>query len=248
MAYTALEALRADRAALLEICARLGDEDWKAESGCPGWSVQDVVAHVGTVFWQLVDTSKLPDASGLPAERAQDVYTESRRTWTPAQVVEDYTSVSEVALESLAGFEGQEFEIPLGDLGTYPARLLANAFAFDHFTHIRADLFPPRGPLGGDPPPSDEVRLVATLDWIEAALPQQNAAVVEGLGGRLRLEILGTAARVIELGAGEASAQVTSDAPALVRYATGRATWEDVAAQPSGDDGVLAAARGLRVF
>ena len=42
----------------------------------------------------------------------------------------------------------------LGDFGSYPASLLPSAYSFDHYTHIRADLFAPRGPLPGPPPPS----------------------------------------------------------------------------------------------
>ena len=41
--------------------------------------------------------------------------------------------------------------------GPTPPRCIASAFAFDHFLHIRSDLFAPRGPLTGAPPPSDEL-------------------------------------------------------------------------------------------
>ena len=58
---TAIGALQADREALLGVCAELGDSEWKADSGCPAWSVQDVVAHMGTLFWMLVDSSTLPE-------------------------------------------------------------------------------------------------------------------------------------------------------------------------------------------
>src|SRR5271165_3143526 len=119
MASGAIEALRADREVLLEVCSGLGDADWKAESGCAGWSLQDVVAHVGALFWAVVDPSTLPDTSGLPTERAQDVYVDSRRSWTAAQVLADYEAVSVEALERLTGLEGQDFAVPLGDLGTY---------------------------------------------------------------------------------------------------------------------------------
>ena len=159
---------------------------WKAPSGCDGWSVQDVIAHMGALYWMVVDPSALPDVTGLPSERAQDVFVEARREMGPEAVLADYEIVSATALDVLAGFEGQDFEIPLGDLGTYAASLLPTAFCFDHFVHIRADLFGPRGPLTGQPPPSDELRLGPTLDWIEAALPEaepRGAQRVGGLGG-----------------------------------------------------------------
>src|ERR1700748_3046705 len=170
----ALDALQADRAELLRICAALDESGWQAESGCPGWSVQDLIAHMGTLFWALVDPSALPDVTGLPAETAAEVYVKARRSENGAQVLDDYAAVSEKAIGALAGFAGVEDEVPLGDLGTYPAQVLPVAFCFDHYTHIRGDLFAPRGPLTGPPPPSDDLRLNPTLDWIEAALPQQN--------------------------------------------------------------------------
>ena len=148
---TAIEALEADREALLDICAKLGDSEWKADSGCPGWSVQDVVAHMGALFWMLVDPSTVPDVGGRPTEQANEVHVGARRTWSAEQVVEDYRSVSSQAIWQLAELQTQDFEVPLGDLGTYHASLLPNAFAFDHYTHIRADLFPPLRPTQRHP-------------------------------------------------------------------------------------------------
>src|SRR5580700_6933329 len=128
-------------------------------------------------------------ASGLGTEQAQEVYVASRRSWSAARVLADYEWVSLPAFEALEGLAGLDLEVPLGDLGTYPAALLPAAYAFDHYTHIRADLFPPRGPLPGPPPPSDELRLVPALDWIEAALPQQNAGVLAALAGPVRISV-----------------------------------------------------------
>jgi uncharacterized protein (TIGR03083 family) len=248
MTNGAIEALTADRSELLEICTGLSDADWKADSGCAGWSVADVVAHLGALFWAVVDPSKLPDVTGLATERAQDVYVEARRSWTSEQLVADYESVSAQALVSLAGVEGQDFELMLGDLGTYPVCVLPNAFSFDHYTHIRADLFAPRGPLTGAPPPSDELRLVPAVDWIEAALPQQNGEQLAALGCAATIVVTGAASRTIRLGTGEPGAQITSDAAALVRWITQRSTWADEGVHATGDEQVLADIQSLHVF
>ena len=112
-------------------------------------------------------------------------------------VLADYAEVSKSALERLAELAALDFELPLGDLGTYPAAVLPTAYSFDHYTHIRADLFGPRGPLTGQPPPSDELRLGPALDWVEAALPQQNPAAGEACA--LELQITGPAARSISV-------------------------------------------------
>jgi hypothetical protein len=163
-------------------------------------------------------------------------------------VVADYESVSTDALVRLAGLEGQDFELPLGDLGTYPASILPNAFSFDHYTHIRADLFSPRGPLTGKPPPSDELRLVPALDWIVAALPQQNSGPLASFTGAVEIVLSGPGARTIRLAAGGAVVQITSDAASFVRWITQRATWEELGVKAEGDGRDLAMARKLRVF
>ena len=244
------DALEADRAELLRICADLDEAGWRSESGCPGWSVKDLVAHMGTLFWAVVDPSVLPDAAGLPAEQAAEAFVRARRSLSAAQVVDDYAAVSEKALVVLADFIGVDLEMPLGDLGTYPARILPAAYCFDHYTHIRADLFAPRGPLSGPLPPSDELRLLPTLDWIEAALPQQNRSEVDSLTGAVEIVIAGTAGRTIRLGppSNPVSARVRSDADACVRWITQRATWEQVGARAEGDVDILADIRGLKVF
>ena len=131
MTSGAIDALRADRSALLDICAGLSDSDWTAPSGCAGWRVQDVVAHMGALYWLVVDSSALPDTTGLQTEEAQDRYVEARRSWSANQVVDDYEAVSGKALDALQDLEGQDFELPLGDLGTYPASVLPNAYTFD---------------------------------------------------------------------------------------------------------------------
>jgi uncharacterized protein (TIGR03083 family) len=244
----AIEALEADRKALLDICAGFGDADWKAKSGCEGWSVQDLVAHMGALFWMVVDPSQLADAGDLPTERVQDVFVEARRSWSSAEVLADYESVSTEAIGRLAGLEGQDFELPLGDLGTYPAMLVANAYSFDHYTHIRIDLFAPRGPLTAEPPVADELRLVPAIDWIEAALPQQNAQPVDSLGGKLQIVLDGPGGGTIHLGSGPGRAELRSTPPSFIRWITQRATWEGEEVEASGDIGMLDIARGLKVF
>jgi uncharacterized protein (TIGR03083 family) len=244
----ALESLRADRDALLEICAGLTDEQWRAESGCAGWSVQDVVAHMGGLWWTVVDPTQLPDTGDAPTEQAQDIIVESRRSWTPEQVVTDYTDVSLRALEVAAELETQDFELDLGAFGKYHMSVLPNAFAFDHYTHIRADLFAPRGPLTTTPPPSDELRLGPTLDWIEAALPQQSATAIAQLPGAVEIVTTGVAARTITAGEGSVVATVESDGPSLVRWITQRGAWEDVGVKATGDQGALQVARTFKVY
>lgn len=231
---TAIDGLEADRADLLKICAELSDADWASDSGCGGWRVQDVVSHMGALFWLVADRTKLPDIGDLPTERAQDAYVDHRRSMTAQEVLADYESVSAAALPILGSLIGQTFEVPLGDLGTYQADTLPTAYSFDHYVHIRMDLFAPRGPLTAEPPASDELRLVPALDWAQAALPQQSRAALSELPGSIEFVIEGPAARTIKAGEGESLGQVILDAPAFLRSITGRAGWECAQIEPAG--------------
>jgi uncharacterized protein (TIGR03083 family) len=245
---SAIQAVEADREALLAIFPLLEESAWAQASGCPGWSVRDVVSHMACSFWLAVDPSRLPDPGGLPAERAADLYVESRRSMTSREIVEDYESVSFKGLEVLAAAEGQDFEVPLGDVGTYPASAIPAAFAFEHYVHIRYDLLQPHGPLPAEPPASDALRLEPTVDWIEAALPQQNADPLGRLDGAVEIRLTGGCARTLRVGEGDATAQITSDADAFVRWVTQRGTWEALGVQADGDRSNLEIARQLRVF
>jgi hypothetical protein len=139
-------------------------------------------------------------------------------------------------------------EVPLGDLGTYHASLLPNAFAFDHYTHIRADLFAPRGALDGPPPPSDELRLVPTIDWIVAAAPQQNAELLAALDGAIAVDVSGTAARSFTIGTGDVVASVACPAHDLVLWSTQRAPWDDLDIIATGRVAAIDIARRLHIF
>jgi hypothetical protein len=95
---------------------------------------------------------------------------------------------------------------------------------------------------------SDDLRLRPALDWIEAALAQQNADAVASLTGAVAIEVTGTSARVITVGDGDVVATIASDAPTLVRWATQRGSWEELGLQVAGDEQALAVARSFKVF
>lgn len=242
----AIEALRADRDALLEICAGFTPADWQAESGCAGWTVQDVVSHMAATFWGLVEPARLPDMTGLPFEDAMDLTVQTRRELSPEAVLDEYADGSERGLRQMTRMAALSFDVPIRDAGTYPSAIFPTAYSFDHYIHIRSDLFAPRGPLTGPPPPSDELRLESALDFVEAALPQQNREAAQA--GRFELRVTGPSARIMRFGTGQAMATVTAAAPTLFAWITHRAAWDDLAVQATGDEPALSIARQLKVF
>ena len=244
-----IDAIAEERRLVLELCSQMPDAMWEKDSGCSGWSVQDLVSHMACSFWLAVDPSTLLSPGEMPAERAADRYVASRRSMTPKEVVADYESVSERGLEVLAAIETQEIDIPIGDVGTYPASVVPTTFVFESFIHTRYDLFPPDGPLEGDPPPVDELRLVPTLDWIEAALPQQNVHLLNDLHTGVEVHLDGLCGRTLHIGGhSDVGARIASDSQAFVRWITQRGTWESLGVQAEGDPSSLDIVRRLRVF
>jgi hypothetical protein len=133
-------------------------------------------------------------------------------------------------------------------VGTYPASFVPNAFAFEAYIHLRFDLFGPNGPLAGEPPATDELRLAPTLDWIEASLPQQNAALLGQMNDAVEVHLNGLCARTLRIGDSDVAAHITSDSQAFVRWITQRGTWEELGVNAEGDAAALGIVRQLCVF
>jgi uncharacterized protein (TIGR03083 family) len=176
MTKRAVEAFASERDVALDVLRSLSDAEWDAPSGCEGWSVKDVVIHMSSTLQLVADAenAEFPDPS-LPAEEGIDKVVASRRGMSNAEVLALYADVSEKAEASINGLQLDgiaDTELPMGDLGTHPMHMLANAFAFDLYTHLRVDLVPPRGPLDRSLPEVQPVVLDATLEWLLAGLPQ----------------------------------------------------------------------------
>jgi uncharacterized protein (TIGR03083 family) len=245
---SAIKAIEADRGDLLELCGSWDQSTWSSESGCPGWSVQDLVSHMACSFWIAVDPSRLPDPGDLLAERAADLYVDARRSMTPEEVLTDYETVSLKGLEILTALEGQDFEVPLGDVGTFPASAIPFAFAFEEFIHLRYDLFAPNGPLKRNPPAVDETLLAPTLTWIEIALPQQNSGLLQSMNCAVDVRLNGLCARTLAIGEGDQGAEIVCDSQEFVRWVTQRATWEQLDVRADGDAAALETVGRMRVI
>ena len=234
MTNAAVDALRADHEALVDLVDTFTEEEWAAPSACEGWSVRDVLAHMTQLWRQVVDPGALPppDPSGV-TERTQDRWVEALRDVPVEEVVADYRKLGEQAIEALAGLQALDAPMDLGDLGTHPLHLIANAFSFDHYTHIRADLLAPGGPLDRPVPPAGEKHLAAAADWIVAGIPQMTPAAVTR---PIELVLTGPGARTARFGPeGDPVATVTSTVPDLVLWSTRRQGWRDLDVRIDGD-------------
>ena len=251
MTDTALDALRAERELVIELCRSLTPDEWSAPSDCAGWTVQDVIAHMASIFHPspivMAKAAKEYDDS----ERVNDVLVERRRDWSPQRQLDEYETWSRRAIPMLG--LGQRAPLKnvgfnMGDLGTHPMHLLADAAVFDHYTHLRFDLLAPGGPLDRPPLPQDQLRLAPTAAWTLALIEPLNQETLAWVDEPIRLELTGPGATTttIDRTAGrvttddrtpksEAAAIVRSPVSDWVQWSTGRTPWDQCRVELDGD-------------
>lgn len=257
MTERALDALSRESDRLVELAATFTPAEWEAPSGCIGWRVQDVVCHMGCVFHSISDPSTIESGPPDDVEAAAEVPVQARRAWTSDQVVEYYRSWASRGLETLAGMQqppAAEMEVPLGNLGTHPLHLLANALVFDHYCHIRHDIGATVERAAAQP--RDEEALHETRVWMLAGLPQMCATqlrdvvtapvgmVLEGPGGgSWVIEVPGDSGlcQVTPGSPTTAAATLTSSVHDFVSWGTRRKSWREGSVNISGDADLAAA-------
>ncbi len=242
MTATAIEALRAERELVIDLGRSLSADEWSAPSACEGWSVQDVIAHMASIFHPspivMAKAAKEYDDS----ERVNDVLVERRRGWNPQRQLGEYETWSRRAIRMLG--LGQRAPLRsvgfnMGDLGTHPMHLLADAAVFDHYTHLRFDLLAPNGPLDRPALPRDQLRLAPTAAWTLALIAPMNQKTLAWIDEPIRLELTGPGAATTTVTRmdgrvatddrsprSEAASTVRSPVSDWVQWATGRKEWD----------------------
>lgn len=225
------------------VVASLSPEEWSAPSRCHGWSVQDLVAHTGSNFAVLVSPPTEPPPPDAPAkaEDQQEALVAARRGWSSVQVRAEFEENLAGAVGALEAVQAEPLAstpLTLADLGTYPMHLLADAFAFDLYCHLRVDLLAPTGPVRRDPPPVTDELLAPGVGWMLAGIPQMCPAVaaildrplgivLEGPGGGEWTLAPGAPFPTVEPGLHDVAATVTSGATDFVLWGTKRTDWRD---------------------
>jgi hypothetical protein len=261
MTMEAIEALTAEVALADELAAGLSAAEWDEPSDCAGWRVQDVYAHMASVFHQVADPSTTPEGAGDDAEETAELMLEPRRPWTPGDVMAEYREWSVKGIDALTALQSppmSEAVVPLGNLGKHPLHILADALVFDHYCHLRNDILRPNGPIDRPAFPSDELRLRPIMTWMLTGLPQMCAnglavvdrpvnLVLDGPGGGTYVLRPGSASAggadtedvfvLIEPGSDAgAAATVTSGTHAFVCWGTKRRDWRELGVQVEGDE------------
>ncbi len=153
----------------------LDERAWKQPTDCPGWSVQDVLAHVigieETILGRPAPEVDVPDAPHLtnPISVANEIWVESLRSLSGAEVLERFREVTGLRLAALrsldeAGF-GAESWTPTGP-GT--VRDLLPFRTFDSWVHeqdIRLAVARPGG-LDGPGAEAGYARCSTTMPYV----------------------------------------------------------------------------------
>lgn len=238
-------AFRDERSALLRFCDSLGPADWRMNSRAEGWSVADVVAHLGAECHAMFTPAALAIMRGTDIEQTNNDMVERRRIRNPAQILREYRRWSGVFATVLAPLTRTPLggvQMPLSELGRFPMRSLVSALVFDAHTHLRHDIAPA---LDRPAPPSDANRMAVVLEWMTAVLANQLGAAppawldrplsltLAGLGGGTwRINPDGS---VISGPAGSAAARITGLTMEFPEWGTRRAGWRDCDVSIDGD-------------
>jgi uncharacterized protein (TIGR03083 family) len=141
---------------LFTIAENLTDDEWHTPSAASGWSVGDVICHIGCLLELLqvaVRGDSLPD-SGI--EALNDAQVAQRRDWQPARVLDYVDTQLDSALPVFTALQDEPLasvHTAMLDLGSYPLHAIADMFTFDMTTHLRYDILSPRGPIARALPP-----------------------------------------------------------------------------------------------
>jgi hypothetical protein len=140
MTSPAIQALRAEHSHALDVRS-LTEAEWAAQRSRRG--VQDVAQHMASTFHSIADPSSIETGNTPDVEQNAEVPVQARRDWSVDEVKAEYREWSEKGIATIAGMQEPplaEAVVPLGDLGSHPLHLLANAIAFEHYGHLRHDI------------------------------------------------------------------------------------------------------------
>ncbi len=240
-------AFRAQRADVLQFCDSLGPADWRMNSRAQGWSIADVVAHMGAGCHAMFGPAVFTILRADDIEQTNDQMVEVRRDRTSGQVLGEYrrwSSVFGAAIPLMVSKPAGRVRLPLAELGQFPARVLPSALVFDHYTHLAHDMAPA---LGRSAPAIDANRMAAVLEWMMAVLSNQlRAGTPNWLDRPLSITLTGPGGgtwRIERSGAvtpcgdssGSDAARITAAATEFPEWGTRRSGWRERDVSVGGD-------------
>jgi uncharacterized protein (TIGR03083 family) len=245
-------ALAAEREIAVRFLAGLTPDEWAAPSACAGWSVQDVVAHLGASSKGFFTPWLVSLVLSRDVEGHNDNDVAKRRSWPAGKVLAEYVTWSRPAGRLLRLLQLPVLgaaPIPLAELGTYPGRLFASAICFDTLLHVRHDIAGAIGRADDLPEPSTEA-LRVSAEWMVHGIPAMSQEQLGWLDRPVELKLEGRGAStwriapggrggrvVVQPGpAADAAAAIAGDAGSFPVWGSGRAPWREHGVQVTAGD------------
>lgn len=234
-----IDTLEATFLSLSNLGRQLSEEQWKLPTDCPGWSVQDNLSHLIGVEVALSGSAPtshkspkfdyIKNAIGEHNENEIDV----RRTFSGAQILQEWNSVSGNRITQLRTADGAYFETPMmmptgpGTLGDF-----LNIRILDCWVHEQ-DMRRATGILGNEGGPAAEHtidRLIRTLPIVvgKRASTPEGASVVFVITGSVQrnipITVINGRATIVSAPPVEVMCTVQMDSNSFTALATGRQT------------------------
>ena len=245
MSRAGINGMRCAADEIITVGSALTENDWQMASAAAGWTVHDVVIHVGALLEVLqaaVRGETLPD-SGI--EALNDVIVSQRRDWDSARILDNLHKQLEQSLPVFSSLQEEpkaSTQTQMFDLGAYPLHAIADMFTFDMTTHLRYDILAPRGPITRDLPPLDDVRLTTCVRWLLGGIPKMQPTLAGHLSAPLVLRLTGPGAQDVLISAdagtitvgpvdstaNDAAATLTSTSEDFLAWSTTRLPWRQL--------------------
>ncbi|MCZ7528012.1 MAG: maleylpyruvate isomerase family mycothiol-dependent enzyme [Acidimicrobiia bacterium] len=248
-----VDQLEAVWASMEALAAELSPEEWGRPTACPGWTVQDQIAHVigieSTILGRPGPEPATVDASHVHNDigRVNEAWVDSRRPRSGAEVLEELREVTAARIAGLRALPPEGFDAeswtPVGP-GT--VRDLLPFRVFDSWVHeqdVREAVGRP-GHLEGPVAEAAVDRLVAAMPYVvgKKVRPGEGATVAFEVTGPVRRSFVvgveGGRARILEGHGGEPTARLAMDARTFCRLGCGRLAPTGAKVTVEGDEAV----------
>lgn len=237
------QALAGERDISVDFLRTLTAAEWAAPSRCEGWTVKDVVAHMGAAAKGFFTPWVIGLIVNGDIEKHNDRDTEKRADWSPERVLTEYVRWSKPAGRLLRALQApglRAVPLRLAEAGVYRAELFASAICFDIGTHVRYDIATAIGRSGDLPPPSADAVQVSA-EWMVHGIPAMSGDRLAWLDGPVELRLTGEGASTwtvepggrkgrVRIASGlhrEPAAVIAGDAVSFPVWGTGRESWRD---------------------
>jgi uncharacterized protein (TIGR03083 family) len=253
VSHAGIAGMRAAADDIFCVSRSFGADEWQTPSAAAGWSVQDVISHVGCLLELLQTAVRGEPVPDTGIEVLNDRMVAERRDWDATRTLDNLQKQLDQAIAVFSTMQDPPTscaETPMLDLGTYRLHAIADMFAFDITTHLRYDILSPRGPITRQLPPLDETRLAPAVSWLLGGIPRMQPDLDRHLTAPVMLRLNGPGGTEVFIrNAGGAitveplrptdqpAATLTSTTADLLAWSTTRVPWRTVV-NVDGDHGV----------